>query len=86
MLWIRDILVLIRIRGSVQLTYGSGSGSCSFRHWLSRANKKLVLLSRGPQPKLGFVVAYYFQNVFFKTIFLNKQSMRMYETIKELIY
>ncbi len=58
-------LVLIRIRGSVPLTYGSGSGSCSFRHWLSRANKKLVLLSRCPQPKIGFVVAYYFQNVFF---------------------
>jgi hypothetical protein len=31
MLWIRDIVVRIRIRGSVPLTNGSGSGSCYFR-------------------------------------------------------
>ncbi len=30
-LWIRDNLVRIRIRGSIQVTYGSGS--CSFRQW-----------------------------------------------------
>jgi tryptophan-rich sensory protein len=30
-LWIRDILVRIRIRGSVPLTSGSGSRSCCFR-------------------------------------------------------
>ncbi len=35
LLWIRDILVRIRIRESVQLTYGSGS--CSFRQWLQDA-------------------------------------------------
>jgi tryptophan-rich sensory protein len=29
-LWIRDILVRIRIRGCVPLTNGSGSGSCYF--------------------------------------------------------
>ncbi len=31
---IRDIFsrIRIRIRGSVPLTYGSGSGSCYFRH------------------------------------------------------
>ncbi len=43
-LQIRDILVRIRIRGSVPLTNGSrsssGSGSCSFRHWLSRRQQK----------------------------------------------
>jgi hypothetical protein len=33
-LWIRDILVRILIRGFVQLTYGSGSGSCFFHQWL----------------------------------------------------
>jgi hypothetical protein len=32
-LWIRDILVRIRIRGSVPRTSGSGSGSCLFRQW-----------------------------------------------------
>ncbi len=40
-LWIRDILVRIRIRGSVPLTCGSGSRSCSFREWLSRCQQKL---------------------------------------------
>ncbi len=29
--WICDILVRIRIRGSLPLTHGSGSGACSFR-------------------------------------------------------
>ncbi len=35
-LWIRDILVRIRIRLFVPLSYGYGPGSCSFRRWLSR--------------------------------------------------
>ncbi len=37
-MWILDNLVriLIRIHGSVPLTYGSGSGSCRFRQWLPR--------------------------------------------------
>ncbi len=38
MLWIRDILVQIRICGSVTLTYGFGS--CSFRQWLSKWQQK----------------------------------------------
>ncbi len=33
--WIR-----IRIRGSMPLTNGSGSGSCYFRHWASRCQQK----------------------------------------------
>ncbi len=37
-LWVRDILVRIRIRGSVPLTYGSGS--CFFRLWLTRCQQK----------------------------------------------
>jgi hypothetical protein len=37
-LWIPDILVRIRIRGSVTLTYGSRS--CFFRHWLLRCQHK----------------------------------------------
>ncbi len=47
MLWIRDILLLarIRIRGSVQLTYGSGSGSRSFRQWPSRCQQEIFFPS-----------------------------------------
>ncbi len=39
---IHDILVWIRIRGSMPLTNGSGSecGSCCFRHWPSRRQEK----------------------------------------------
>ncbi len=42
----RDILVRIRIRGSVSLTngfgFGSGSESCYFRHWPSRWQLKII--------------------------------------------
>ncbi len=41
---IHDILVWIRIRGSMPLTNGFGSGSCYFRHWPSRCQKKLICL------------------------------------------
>jgi hypothetical protein len=41
-LWIRDIFVWIRIRGSVQLTYGYGSGSCSFLKSPSRCQQKIT--------------------------------------------
>ncbi len=46
-LWIRDILLRtrIRIRGSVPLTYGSGSGFCSFRQWLSRCQQKISIFT-----------------------------------------
>ncbi len=37
---IHDILVWIRIRGSMPLT--NGSGSCYFLHWPSRCQKKLI--------------------------------------------
>jgi hypothetical protein len=39
---IRHILVRIRIRGSVPLTkgYGSGSGFCYYRQWASRRQNK----------------------------------------------
>ncbi len=56
---IHDILVWIRIRGSMPLTYGSGSGcgsgSCSFRHWLSRCKQKLFFFKS--------FFAYYFLKV-----------------------
>jgi hypothetical protein len=40
-LWIRDFIVRTRFRitGSVPLIYGSGSGSCFFRQWLTRCKK-----------------------------------------------
>ncbi len=42
---IHDSVVWIRIRGSMPLTNGSGfgSGSCYFRHWLSRRQQKTNL-------------------------------------------
>ncbi len=42
---IHDILMWIRIRGSMPLIYGSGSGSgsCYFRHWPSRRQQKTNL-------------------------------------------
>ncbi len=42
--WIRDILVWIRIHGSITLTNGSesSSGSCSFRRWHSRRQQKII--------------------------------------------
>ncbi len=38
------IRILIRIHGSMPLTNGSGSGSCYFRHWLSRGQQKTNFL------------------------------------------
>jgi hypothetical protein len=40
---IHDSLVWIRIRGSMSLTNGYGSGSCYFRHWPSRHQQKTNL-------------------------------------------
>jgi hypothetical protein len=41
-LWINEILVRIRIRGSIPLT--NGSGSCSFRQLPSRCSQKIFFL------------------------------------------
>ncbi len=41
---IREILVRIRIRGSIPLTNGSGFGSCYFRQWPSRRPQKNFFL------------------------------------------
>ncbi len=45
---IHDILVWIRIRGSMPLTngIGFGSGSCYFRYWLSRCQQKNYFLTQ----------------------------------------
>ncbi len=55
-LWIRDILVPIRIRGSVPLT--SGSGSCFFRQWLTSCQQKISYLFKVFFP-------YYFLKLYF---------------------
>ncbi len=46
---IHDILVWIRIRGSMPLTNGSGcgSGSSYFRHWPSRGQQKIMIEGSG---------------------------------------
>ncbi len=41
-LWISDIFVSIRTRDP--MTYGSGSGSCSFSRWLSKCQKNIYFL------------------------------------------
>ncbi len=43
-LWIHDILVWIRIRGSISLT--NGSGSCFFRHRPARCQQKTYFLTQ----------------------------------------
>jgi hypothetical protein len=43
---IRKILVRIRFIGSVPLTNGSGSGSCSFRQWPLRHQQKIIFFSK----------------------------------------
>jgi hypothetical protein len=71
-LWIRDILIRIRIRGSVPLTYGSrfGSGSCFFRQWLTRCNKKSYFFQS--------FFAYYFMKVHlhYTSVFKDKKSKK----------
>ncbi len=59
-LCIRDILVQIRIHGSVSLTYGFGS--CLFRHWLTRCQQKI------------FFSANYFLKVHLHQFFIDKKS------------
>ncbi len=43
---IHDILGWIRIRGSMPLTTGSGSGSCYFHQWPSRCQQKTNILTQ----------------------------------------
>ncbi len=52
---IRDILIQIRIRGSIPLTNRSWFGSCYFRQWPSRWQLKIIFLK--------FFFAYYFLKV-----------------------
>jgi hypothetical protein len=54
---IHDILVRIRIHGSVPLTNGSksGSGCCSFQQWPSRCQRKIIFFQ--------VFFSYYFLNV-----------------------
>jgi len=45
LLWFRDILVWIWIRGSRSLTYGSGFGSCFLHKWLTRCQHNFFFRS-----------------------------------------
>ncbi len=81
MLWIRDILVRIRIRGSVlPLTNGSGSGSgswsCYFRLWPSRRQQKTILF-------LSFSVYYLLFEGTFTSFFWDKKSWSYKKVRKE---
>jgi hypothetical protein len=46
LLWIRDILVWIWIRGSRSLIYGSGSGTCFLHTWLTRCQQNISFFSK----------------------------------------
>jgi hypothetical protein len=72
---IHDILVWIRIRirGSMPLTNGSGSGYCYFRHYPSRFQQKTIFLNS--------FSAYYFLKVpTFTSYFKDKKSKRSHKT------
>ncbi len=58
--WIR---ILIRIRGSMPPTNGSGSGSCYFRYWPSRCQQKTNFLT---QFFLLITFCSYIYNIFYK--------------------
>ncbi len=70
-LLIHDILVGIRIRGSMPLT--NGSGSCYFPHWPSRANKKLFFSK--------FSCFFLFFEGIFTSFFKDKKSKRSHKTV-----
>ncbi len=72
MLWIRDILVRIRIRSSVLLTYKSGSGfrsgSCFFCQWLTRCPQNIFFSSK--------ILALLLLKVHFLSVFVDKKSKK----------
>jgi hypothetical protein len=70
-LLIHDILVCIRIRGSMPLT--NGSGSFHFHHWPSRCQQKTNLQSFS---------AYYL----LKSIFKDKKTKRRHKTVEIKIF
>jgi hypothetical protein len=68
MLWIRDILVRIRIRVAASLTYGSGSGY-----------PDPAFLSVEVPTKNEFLCFYYFFESTFSSVFLDKKSKRSHK-------
>ncbi len=69
---IHDIFVGIRIRGSMPLTNGSGSGSCYFRHWPSRGQQKT-------NKKKVFLHITFWRYIYI--IFKDKKSKRSHKTV-----
>ncbi len=74
---IYDILVWIRIRGSMPLTNGSGFGSSYFFIDLQDANKKLILKSFS---------AYYFLKVHLHHFSKRKKSKRSHKTVENKVF
>ena len=68
---IHDILVWIRIRGSMPLT--NRSGSCYFRHWPSRSQQKTNCLMK-------FFRWLLFEGIF-RSFFIDIKSKRSHKTI-----
>ncbi len=67
-------MVRIRIRGSVPLTSGSGSGSCFFRQWTTRWQQNISIYRS--------FFAYFFLNVHICTsVFKDKKSKRCHSIV-----
>ncbi len=64
--------VRIRIRGSVPLTYGSGS--CFFRQWLTRCQQKIIFFQR--------FFAYYYQEDTMISVFIDKKTKRSHKILQ----
>jgi hypothetical protein len=73
-LGIRDILVLIRIRGSVPLTYGSGSSSTLRLHkiffffFLEFTRRHIIFSLQSTVIKINFVLKFYFASIIFSLL------------------
>ncbi len=76
MLRIHNILVWIRIRGSMPLTNGSGSGFCYFRHWPLRRHKKLFFF------KVFLIITFWRYTLMSLTIFF--KFVRLWSIITNL--
>ncbi len=70
-LWNRDILVRIRNRGSVPFTYGSGSGYCFFRQWLTKTQRKIRLFF-----KVFLLITFW---RYITSVFIHKKSKRSHQ-------
>ena len=75
-LWIRDMLVRIRIRWSMSLTYGSGS--CFFRQWLTRCQQKIIFFAK-------FFCLLLFECTF-TSVFIDKKSKNSQKIVEIKVF